>query len=141
LVRYYVVSKKRVIVQLIPTQGVLVNTKDVTSITEPSKAPILPPTSYPFQNYSVDQVVEFARANFDGVHIVSRVIAILDERTLEDQTCLLVTKKELAENELLTVRADFRSAMVTLNVKNLGVGGDEHFEPTGSDGVIRIGDV
>lgn len=120
-------------------QGVLINTEDLTSVKEPSKTPIMPPTSYPFQGYSVDRIVAFARANFNGVQIVSRVITILDERILEDETCLLVTKKELAEDELLTVRSDFRSALVTLNVKNLGVGGDEHFEPTGSNGVIRIG--
>ena len=42
------------------------------------------------------------------------------------------------EGRLLKVRSDFYSALSVLNVKNLGIGGDEHFRG-GADGVVRRG--
>ena len=75
---------------------------------------------------------------------------ILDERTLTDKTAVLVTPSEMSDEPLdtcprLTARSDFRSSLITLNCKNMGVGnGDEPWEEAemrereGGDGVIRI---
>ena len=62
---------------------------------------------------------------------------------MEDKTCLLVTQWENPpqgqEGQLLKARSDFRSALVILNVKNLGIGGDEHFR-AGADGIVQLGE-
>ncbi|KAK4443819.1 hypothetical protein QBC34DRAFT_452330 [Podospora aff. communis PSN243] len=91
--------------------GVLINTTDISTITSPTKPP----------------------QNLGGkTGIFNRALAVLDERTLRDGTCLLVTTwenppREAQEGMLLKVRAEFGHALVVLNVKNLGIGGDEHF--------------
>lgn len=73
--------------------------------------------------------------------IYNRAIAILDDRTLKDkETCVLVTRRSMPkedQSELIIVRSDFKSALMILNMRNLAIAGDEHFEQTGSDGVIR----
>ncbi|KAI1474990.1 hypothetical protein F4774DRAFT_307842 [Daldinia eschscholtzii] len=123
--------------------GVLVNTLDVGTITKSTRPPVERPASYPFQGWGVEDIVKFAHDHINRSRqgIVPDNLVILDERTMEDKTCLLVTPREGSENEgeLLTVRADFRSSLVLLNVKVLAVGGDGHFEATGPDGVIRLG--
>ena len=101
--------------------------------------------SYPFLGWSVEKVIEWADAHLDRwVNGISQYeLAILDQQTLEDKTCLLVTVKEgehasHPDNpERLQVRADFKSSLVTLNVKVQGVGGDGHFETTDPDGILR----
>ncbi|TKA26586.1 hypothetical protein B0A50_04694 [Salinomyces thailandicus] len=122
--------------------GVLVNTTDVSSITTPTRPPVPPPSSYPFKGWTVDQIWDFAKtklATEQVADIETTALAILDERTLQDQTSLLVMHREL-EGGLLTVRADFASTLVRLNVVNLGIGGQDHFETPNPDGVIRYGD-
>lgn len=122
--------------------GVLINTRDVASIVESTKPPLTKPTSYPFAEKNVEEVWSFSQDNLRG-EILRRALGILDKQSLTDKMCLLVTKWEQPpagkENELLTVRADFRSTLVVLTVKNLGIGGDEHFQTDADDGVIRIG--
>ncbi|RYP11734.1 hypothetical protein DL765_007630 [Monosporascus sp. GIB2] len=123
--------------------SVLVNTLDVAALNEPTRAPVGQPTSYPFRDWSAEDVAKFAQEHFDRARqgIVPGHLVILDEQTMDDKTCLLVTLKEgrEAEGELLIVRADFRSSLVLLNVKAMGVGGDGHFETVDTDGVIRLG--
>lgn len=85
-----------------------------------------------------EEIWDFAQRNVRAP-IFNRALAILDGRTCEDKaTCLLVTQWENPpkgqEGQLLKVRSDFRSALVILNVKNLGIGGDEHFQ-VGVDGI------
>ncbi|KAI8964832.1 hypothetical protein F5Y11DRAFT_314539 [Daldinia sp. FL1419] len=122
--------------------AVLVDTLNVKTITKPTRAPVDEPISYPFQGWGIEDIVKFAHESFNHARqgIVSEHLVILDEQTMEDKTCLLVTLKEdhRAEGERLTVRADFRSSLVLLNLKCLGVGGDTHFEVTSSDGIIRL---
>lgn len=82
---------------------------------------------------------DFARTQLGKDEIHNRALAILDERTLQDQTSLLVMQHRTSDetNELLTVRADFASSLVCLQVVNLGIGGEEHFHTSDPDGVIR----
>lgn len=62
---------------------------------------------------------------------------------------MLVTPSEMSDEPLdtcprLTARSDFRSSLITLNCKSMGVGGDEPWEEAeekrkgGGDGVIRL---
>lgn len=122
--------------------AVLVDTLDVEAITKPTRAPVGKPASYPFHGWGIEDIVKFSREHLDPVRqgIVSEHLVILDEQTMEDKTCLLVTLKEgrEPEGERLTVRADFRSSLVLLNLKSLGVGGDGHFEVIDPDGVIKL---
>lgn len=123
--------------------GVLINNEDPTTITHPTKVPVPTQTSFPFAGKAPEEVWEFAQQHIKPP-ILNRAIVILDERTLQDgDTCLLVTKWENPppgeEGELLRVRAEFRVALVVANVKNLGIGGDEHFR-SGSNGIIASGE-
>ncbi|KAI0135333.1 hypothetical protein F4814DRAFT_18550 [Daldinia grandis] len=122
--------------------AVLVDTLDIKTITKPTRAPVGKPASYPFHGWSIEDVAKFSYGHFDLRRgIVSDHLVILDEQTMGDKTCMLVTLKEgrEVEGERLTVRADFRSSLVLLNLKSLGIGGDGHFEAAGPDGVIRLG--
>jgi hypothetical protein len=55
---------------------------------------------------------------------------------------VLVTPSEMSDDidngPRLTARSDFRSSLITLNVKSLGVGGDERWEGAADGSVIRI---
>jgi len=62
---------------------------------------------------------------------------------------VLVTPSEMSDETLdacprLTARSDFRSSLITLNCKSMGVGGDELWEEVeekkaaGGDSVIRL---
>ena len=103
--------------------------------------------SYPFLGWKLDNLVKFAW-QFDGAErgIVGTEFVIMDEQTLEDKTVVLATPSEGYDNvetaPRLTARSDFRSSLITLNVKNIGVGGDEPWEEAAEEGgrVIRLYD-
>ncbi|RYP80510.1 hypothetical protein DL770_006183 [Monosporascus sp. CRB-9-2] len=91
--------------------AVLVDTLDVAALTESTRAPVGQPASYTFRDWSVEDVAKFAQEHFDWARqgIVPGHLAILDEQTMEDQICLLVTLEEgrETEGERLIMRADF----------------------------------
>ncbi|RYP74980.1 hypothetical protein DL771_002628 [Monosporascus sp. 5C6A] len=123
--------------------SVVIGKLDVNAITRVTKPPIEQPASDTFLGWSVEDVVEFAKEHTDQCQngIVQDNLVILDKQTMEDrETCFLVTPKGMvqAEGERIIVRADFRSSFTLLNVRIMGGGGDEAFENTGPDGVIRI---
>lgn len=97
--------------------------------------------SWPFKGKSPDEVWRFAQENIKYPPIYNKALAILDDQTVEDkETCLLVTRRELpkeGQSELIRVRSDFKSALMMLNIRNLAIAGDDHFEDTDSEGVIR----
>jgi len=95
---------------------------------------------YPFLKWTQDELVKFA-AKFDRekTGIVDTEFVILDEQTLKDKTVVLVTPSEIEDGVTLAARSDFRSSLVTLNAKSIGVGGDEPWEEAAEGGgVIRI---
>lgn len=122
--------------------AVLIDTYDTGTIAEPTRPPVEQQNSFPFKGWSAGDIFKFSREHFDRARqgIVPEHLVILDEQTVKDNTCLLVAPKEGQENkdEMLIVRADFRSSLVLLNLKAMGVGGDGHFENTDSNGVIRL---
>jgi len=127
--------------------AILVDTTDITKLTSPTRAPVPHNLSYPFLNRGLDDLVKFAW-QFDGAEhgIVGTEFVIIDEQTLEDKTVVLVTPSEGCDNvetaPRLTARSDFRSSLITLNVKSIGVGGDEPWEEAAEQGgrVIRLYD-
>ncbi|KAL1793873.1 hypothetical protein ACET3X_007294 [Alternaria dauci] len=125
--------------------AVLVDTQDISQITSYISAPVSEDPSTPFLNWSAQDVIAWAAQHLDRKRdgIAPYELVILDQQTLKDRTCLLVTTKdgELSRNPenpgRIMVRSDFKSSMATLNVKVQFCGGDGHFETTASDGVIR----
>jgi hypothetical protein len=124
--------------------AILVDTLNISSLTEPTHAPVQENLQYPFLNWPLDDLFKFAW-QFGTLKpgICQAEFVILDEQTLRDKTAVLVTPSEDSEDmetgPRLTARSDFRSALITLNVKSLGVGGDEPWEEAAADGkVIRI---
>ena len=109
--------------------GVLVNDTEPSHLTACTRPPVTAPVSYPFAGWSVSEVWDFARTKLGTGETRNEALAILDKRTLLDQTSLLVTQhqKRDGSSELLTVSADFASSLVCLQVVNLGIGGEEHF--------------
>ncbi|KAI4954257.1 hypothetical protein J4E91_001967 [Alternaria rosae] len=127
--------------------AILVDTTDITKLSSPTRAPVSQDLSYPFLGWKLDDLVEFAW-QFDGAEhgIVGTEFVIMDEQTLEDKTVILVTPSEGSDDvetaPRLTARSDFRSSLVTLNVKSIGVGGDEPWEEAAEESgrVIRLYD-
>ncbi|KAI9158036.1 hypothetical protein HJFPF1_06022 [Paramyrothecium foliicola] len=122
--------------------GVLINTDDVSTIAKPTLPPVSNQPSWPFKSKSPDEIWDFAQQNIKYPPIYNKALAILDDQTVKDQeTCLLVTQWSLPKEgqpKLITVRSDFKSALMLLNNRNLAIAGDEHFKQTDSDGVIRM---
>jgi hypothetical protein len=90
-----------------------------------------------------------SRLDCASAGIIDTEFVILDERTEQDKTVVLVAPSEISDEPLdicprLTARSDFRSSLITLNCKSVGVGGDEPWEEAeeekkaGGDGVIRL---
>ncbi|RYN19423.1 hypothetical protein AA0115_g10775 [Alternaria tenuissima] len=132
-------------VEDVESLAVLVDTQDVSQITSYISVPISDNLPMPFLDWSAEDIIEWAAQHLDRQRdgIVPYELVILDQQTLKDKTCLLVTTKdgELSRNPgnpaRIMVRSDFKSALATLNVKVQFCGGDGHFETTASDGVIR----
>lgn len=104
--------------------------------------------SNPFQNMSTNEIIAWAEANLPHSGLSTDNMIILDGRTAEDETCILVSLRDLPDEELSSgfgkwkvVRSDFESSIISLMVKETGVGGDDHLDTDyeGSDGVLRTG--
>lgn len=103
--------------------------------------------SYPFLDWKLDDLVKFVwQLNHSEYGIVNTEFVIMDKQTLEDKTIVLVTPSEFHDDietaPRLTARSDFRSSLITLNVKSMGVGGDELWEKAAVENgsVIRLYD-
>ena len=107
--------------------AILVDTTDISELTEPTRPPVREHFNYPFLDWKLDELVNFARQFDRTVHGINDTdFVILDEQTLEDKTVVLVTPSEMSDDmedtPCLTARSDFRSSLITLNVKIIGVG-------------------
>ena len=103
--------------------------------------------SYPFLDWKLDDLVKFVWQFDRSEHgIMNTEFVIMDKQTLEDKTVVLVTPPEFHDDietaPRLTARSDFRSSLITLNVKSMGVGGDEPWEKAAVENgsVIRLYD-
>ena len=98
--------------------------------------------SNPFLNWTREQVVAWTDDNLEETALSIENYIILDQRTNDDATCLLITRKEFPEEteERLFVRSDFESSVVSLMTIEMGSGGADHLDTDyeGSDGVLRM---
>jgi hypothetical protein len=127
------------------SSAILVDTTDMTKLKSPTRAPVQQNLSYPFLGWELNDLVNFVWQFGRVKHgIINTEFVILDEQTLDDKTVVLVTPSEFHDDvekaPRLTVRSDFRSSLITLNVKSIGVGGDEPWEEAAEEGgsVIRL---
>ena len=124
--------------------AILVDTTDISELTEPTRPPVRERLSYPFLAWKLDELVKFSRQFDRTAHgVIDTEFVILDEQTLEDKTVVLVTPSEMSDDienaPRLTARSDFRSSLITLNVKSIGMGGDEPWEEAAKNNtVIRL---
>jgi hypothetical protein len=115
----------------------------------------------PFLDKTVPEVIDWAQSHFHPKSgLLDKQVIILDDRTAQDKTCLLLSLKEgyiiefanrkkipgpkEAPDAWIVIRSDFESSIVTIMTKATSVGGDDHFEPLqeeGHDGVLRIREI
>lgn len=113
---------------------------------------------HPFLGKTSAEIIDWAQKHLlPESGLLNDQVIILDVRTAQDKTCLLLSLKwhyilELANRKTIpgpdeapdawiAIRSDFESSIVTIMTKAMGVGGDNHFEPLqeeGHDGVLRI---
>ncbi|THV71443.1 hypothetical protein D6D28_04432, partial [Aureobasidium pullulans] len=55
---------------------------------------------WPFLDYTLDQIIDFAIAELNGSDLSPINLIILDERTNDDQTCLSLLKNEANEEAI-----------------------------------------
>lgn len=98
----------------------------------------------PFTGWTVDSIIDWAQRNLLHTDLSPRSMVVLDQRSTEDATCLLITEVHSAESSDVTwrrQRSDFASSVVSLMTLEMGCGGDEMLDPDeGSDGVLRTKD-
>ena len=112
----------------------------------------------PFLDKTIADVIDWAQSHLHPESgLLNNQLIILDDRTAQDKTCLLLSLREHyilefasrrtipgpkeAPDAWIVIRSDFESSIVTIMTKATGVGGDDHFEPLqeeGHDGVLRI---
>jgi len=98
---------------------------------------------WPFLGFQPSQVVDFALRRLHQTDLSPTNIIILDERSNEDSTCLLLSWNELSDDahDFVQTRSDFQSAIVTLKTIETGCGdadGQLSTNYPGSDEVLRI---
>ncbi|CAK4034144.1 Hypothetical predicted protein [Lecanosticta acicola] len=100
----------------------------------------------PFKDMSTEDLIEWAQKNLGRSGLSKDNMVILDDLTAQDETCILVSLKDLPDDELpdgmdkwIIIRSDFESSIISLMTKETGVGGDDHLDTDyeGSDGVLR----
>ena len=99
--------------------------------------------NWPFLGFQPSQVVDFALRHLHQTDLSPTNMIILDERSNEDSTCLLLSRNELIDDahDFMQTRSDFESAVVTLKTIETGCGDADGQLSTiypGSDGVLRI---
>ena len=92
--------------------AILVDTTDISELTEPIRPPVREHFNHPFLDWKLDELVDFAQPFDRSAHgIIDTEFVILDEQTLEDKTFALFTPSEVSEDienaSRLTARSDF----------------------------------
>lgn len=97
---------------------------------------------WPFSGFQPSQVIDFALQHLNQTDFSPSNMIILDERSNQDSTCLLLSWKELSDDayDVVQTRSDFESAVVTLKAIETGCGDPDSQLSTNypdSDGVLR----
>ncbi|KEQ91839.1 hypothetical protein AUEXF2481DRAFT_454699 [Aureobasidium subglaciale EXF-2481] len=126
-------------------QSTLMTSRDITAIRPRTESPVDDGliNDWPFQGLNVEQIMDFVIQHLDQTDLSPTNLVILDNRTNQDSTCLLLSRNELSDDPLayIQVRSDFESAIVVLGTIEIGCGGADvqlSTEYPGSDGVLRV---
>ena len=99
---------------------------------------------WPFSGFDLSQVIDFTVHNLDQTYLSPTNIIILDQRSNEDSTCILLSRNPLSDDahDYIQVRADFdESSVVTLKTIDTGCGGADsqlYTNYPSFDGVLRM---
>ena len=98
--------------------------------------------SWPFLGYSLNQIIDFARRRLHRTYLSPTNIIVLDQRSNEDMTCLLLSRIVSSGDarDFVQTRSDFESSVVVLKTIEAGCGGTAQLDTDyiGCDGVLRI---
>ena len=120
------------------------HTTDVPTLQRRMQAPVdlALIQKLPFLGYDTDQIIAFARSHLHQSDISPTNMIILDERTNQDSTCLLLSHDQLSDDprNYVKARSDFESSIISLKTIETGCGGTDHLDTDyqGSDGILRI---
>lgn len=98
---------------------------------------------WPFFGFDLSQVIDFTVNNLDQTYLSPTNIIVLDERSNQDSTCILLSRNPLSDDarDYMEVRADFESSVVTLKTIDTGCGGADsqlYTNYPSFDGVLRM---
>ncbi|CAD0107163.1 unnamed protein product [Aureobasidium uvarum] len=105
-------------------QATLVTSKEISAITSETVSPV--PSHHvqasPFLGYFSLQIIEFTIERLDGTDLSPTNMIILDERTNNDRTCLLLPKDEMRNDTraYMQVRSDVESSVIALKTVETG---------------------
>lgn len=126
-------------------QSTLMHSADIAALESRTEPPVAHRLvqNWPFLQFQLSQVIDFALQHLDQTLLSPTNMIVLDERSNEDSTCLLLSRNELSNDahSFMQARSDFESAVVTLKTIETGCGGADSQLITdypGSDGVLRI---
>jgi hypothetical protein len=126
-------------------QSTLMHSDDIAVVKPRTEPPVEDRflQSWPFLGFSPGQVIDFAQQRLHLSAFSPGNLIILDERSNQDATCLLLSRNVFGEHayDFVQTRADFESAVVALKTVEIGCGDADSqlsTEYPGSDGVLRI---
>lgn len=126
-------------------QATLMHSTEITALEPRTEPPVKDHLhqNWPFSGFQPSQVIDFALQHLDQTDLSPTNLIILDERSNEDSTCLLLSQNELSDDahDFMKVRSDFESAVIALKTIETGCGVADSQLWTGypgSDGVLRI---
>ena len=126
-------------------QSTFMSSRLVSSTTPRTKSPVNKNLlhDWPFERLNVHRILDFAIQHLDNTEFSPTNVIIMDDRTNQDSTCLLLSRNPLSDDpyDYLQVRSDFGSAVVVLRSIEVGcAGADTQFSTnySGFDGILRI---
>lgn len=98
---------------------------------------------WPFNGFALSQVIDFTVNNLDQTYLSPTNLIVLDQRSNEDSTCILLSRNPLSDDarDYIQMRADFESSVVTLKTIDTGCGGADsqlYTKYPSFDGVLRV---
>jgi hypothetical protein len=126
-------------------QGTLMHTVDLSSLQPQTVSPVPEALirDWPFLDCTPEQIIDFALQHLHRSDFSPTNMIILDKRTNEDRTCLLLSRDHWEKDDpkaYMRVRSDFESSIVSLMTIQTGCGGTDHLDVDyeGNDGILRI---
>jgi hypothetical protein len=126
-------------------QSTLMHSDDIAVVKPRTEPPVEDRflQHWPFLGFSPSQIIDFAQRHLHLSNLSPENFVILDERSNQDATCLVLSRNVYGEDahDFVQTRADFESAVITLRTIEIGCGYADSQLSTdypGYDGVLRI---